>query len=99
MPEVVVSGFMDEAAGEYLRAALSVLYDPKLVDRPGTLTAALANSRGLIVRNRRSQVRGELLAPAKQLEVAGRTMGLVGFGAIAPQVPHRCGALGMSVAA
>jgi (S)-sulfolactate dehydrogenase len=32
-------------------------------------------------------------------EVAGRTMGLVGFGAIARQVSSRCSALGMNVAA
>src|SRR3954470_10776520 len=169
MAEIVVSGFMDERAVDELRADFDVRYDPQLAGRPEALSAAVANARGLIVRNR-TQVRGELLAAAKHLEVvgclgvgldnidldacrargiavcpatganesavaeyviaatlallrgafsaspamiaggwprealigrevAGRTMGLVGFGAIARQVSSRCSALGMNVAA
>jgi (S)-sulfolactate dehydrogenase len=71
MPEIVISEFMDEAA---IRASFSgrdVLYDPRLVDDPGRLTAAVHDARALIVRNR-TQVRGALLKAAPRLEVVGR---------------------------
>jgi (S)-sulfolactate dehydrogenase len=48
-----------------------VLYDPKLVDDPARLAAALREARALIVRNR-TQVRGALLEGAGWLEVVGR---------------------------
>jgi len=71
MPEIVISEFMDEAAIAASFAAREVLYDPKLVDDPGRLEAAVADARALIVRNR-TQVRGPLLAVAQRLEVVGR---------------------------
>ncbi len=71
MAEIVVAEFMDEAAVDELRAEFEVVHDPTLVDRPDLLTAAVADARGLIVRNR-TQVRGELLAAAARLEAVGR---------------------------
>jgi (S)-sulfolactate dehydrogenase len=71
MAEVVVAEFMDKAAVDELRAGFQVHYDPTLVDRDADLIAAVANARGLIVRNR-TQVRGRLLAAATQLEAIGR---------------------------
>jgi (S)-sulfolactate dehydrogenase len=71
MAEVVIAEFMDEAAVDELRAGFQVHYDPTLVDRQDELIAALADARGLIVRNR-TQVRGALLAAATRLEAVGR---------------------------
>lgn len=71
MPEIVITEFMDEAAIEASFAGRDVLYDPKLVDDPARLTAALREARALIVRNR-TQVRGALLDAAVRLEVVGR---------------------------
>lgn len=71
MPEIVITEFMDEAAIEASFAGRDVLYDPKLVDDPARLTAALREARALIVRNR-TQVRGALLEAAVRLEVVGR---------------------------
>lgn len=71
MPEIVITEFMDEAAIEASFAGRDVLYDPKLVDDPARLTAALREARALIVRNR-TQVRGALLEAAGRLEVVGR---------------------------
>jgi (S)-sulfolactate dehydrogenase len=71
MAEVVVAEFMDEAAVDELRGRFQVHYDPTLVDRQDELIAALADARGLIVRNR-TQVRGVLLAAATRLEAVGR---------------------------
>ncbi len=48
-----------------------MLYEPDLVDRPEDFAVAVAEARGLIVRNR-TQVRGELLAAAENLRVVGR---------------------------
>ncbi len=70
MAEIVVTEFMDAAGVEALRG-FDVLYDPKLVDAPDALHAALADCRGLIVRNR-TQVRAPLLDAAPRLEVVGR---------------------------
>ena len=71
MLDIVIPEFMDEVAlGEGL-ASFDVLYDPDLVDRPDELAAALADARGLIVRNR-TQVRGSLLEAARALKVVGR---------------------------
>ncbi len=71
MPEIVISEFMDEAAIGASFAGRDVLYDPKLVDEPPRLAAAVAEARALIVRNR-TQVRGALLESARRLEVVGR---------------------------
>ena len=71
MSEIVISEFMDEAAIERSFAGRDVLYDPKLVDQPDRLLAAVADCRALIVRNR-TQVRGALLAQAARLQVVGR---------------------------
>jgi (S)-sulfolactate dehydrogenase len=71
MPDVVISEFMDEEAIRQGLAGFDVLYDPKLVDRPGELMAAAAAARALVVRNR-TQVRGPLLEAARSLRVVGR---------------------------
>jgi (S)-sulfolactate dehydrogenase len=71
MPEIVITEFMDEAAIHASFTGRDVLYDPKLVDDPTRLVAALREARALIVRNR-TQVRGALLASAVRLEVVGR---------------------------
>lgn len=71
MSVIVITEFMDEAAVATLRAAHPTLYEPRLVDRPAELAAAVGEARALIVRNR-TQVRGELLAAAGRLEVVGR---------------------------
>ncbi len=71
MSDVVISEFMDTAAIERHFAGRTVLYDPKLVDQPERLLAAVADCRALIVRNR-TQVRGALLAAAARLQVVGR---------------------------
>jgi len=71
MPKVVISEFMDEAAIAEELAGFDTLYDPGLVDRPDALAAALAGADALIVRNR-TQVRGALLAAARDLKVVGR---------------------------
>lgn len=70
MAEVVITEFMDAAGVEALRG-FDVLYDPALVDKPEELRAALADCRGLVVRNR-TQVRPPLLQAAPRLEVVGR---------------------------
>ena len=71
LAEIVVTEFMDEAAVAALRADFRLLYDPGLVDRPDDLARAVADARGLIVRNR-TQVRGALLAAATRLQAVGR---------------------------
>jgi (S)-sulfolactate dehydrogenase len=71
MAEIVIAEFMDEEAVAGLRAEFDIRYEPDLVDRPADLTGAVADCRGLIVRNR-TQVRGDLLAAAPGLEVVGR---------------------------
>lgn len=70
MAEIVITEFMDPAGVESL-AGFDVLYDPQLVDKPDALRAALADCRGLIVRNR-TQVRPPLLEAAPRLKVVGR---------------------------
>ncbi len=71
MSEIVITEFMDESAIRSVLAGRDVLYDPKLVDQPERLLAAVEHCRALIVRNR-TQVRGPLLAAARQLRVVGR---------------------------
>jgi (S)-sulfolactate dehydrogenase len=68
---VVISEFMDEDAVALLRARFDVTYDPKLVDAPERLEAAMASALALIVRNR-TQVRETLLDAAPRLRVIGR---------------------------
>lgn len=71
MPEIVITEFMDESAVEELRATHETLYDPKLVDQPEALSAALGEAKALIVRNR-TQVRAPLLDAAPALACVGR---------------------------
>jgi (S)-sulfolactate dehydrogenase len=91
MPEIVISEFMDEAAIHASFAGRNVLYDPKLVDDPARLAAAVRDARALIVRNR-TQVRGALLEGAARLEVVGR----LGVGLDNIDVPA-CEARGIAV--
>ena len=71
MSDIVIAEFMDEAAIAQAFQGRDVLYDPKLVDKPAELHAALSDCRALIVRNR-TQVRGALLEAAPKLKVVGR---------------------------
>ncbi|MCB1788354.1 MAG: hydroxyacid dehydrogenase [Chromatiaceae bacterium] len=71
MADVVIAEFMDQAAVDGLAGEFEVLYDPDLVDHPDQLSAAVADARALIVRNR-TQVRGALLDACKILQVVGR---------------------------
>jgi (S)-sulfolactate dehydrogenase len=91
MPDIVISEFMDEAAIRASFAGRDVLYDPKLVDDPARLAAAVRDARALIVRNR-TQVRGALLEAAAKLRVVGR----LGVGLDNIDVPA-CEARGIAV--
>jgi (S)-sulfolactate dehydrogenase len=71
MPEIVISEFLDEAAIASVLKGRDVLYDPKLVEEPARLYAALKEARAIVVRNR-TQVRGPLLEAAPGLRVVGR---------------------------
>ncbi|MFN6999847.1 MAG: hydroxyacid dehydrogenase [Elioraea tepidiphila] len=71
MHRIVISEFMDEDAVALLRARFDVTYDPRLVDQPERLAAAIAAVPALIVRNR-TQVREALLDAAPRLRVIGR---------------------------
>lgn len=71
MADIVISEFMDEGAIAELLGDYDVLYDPKLVDAPARLAAALVDARALVVRNR-TQVRDALLGAAPKLKVVGR---------------------------
>ena len=71
MPYVVIAEFMDQAGVELLRRGFDTLYDPELVNKPEALAAALADCRGLLVRNR-TQVCPALLSQAPKLKVIGR---------------------------
>lgn len=71
MPDIVISEFMDQTAVEDLSTAFDLHYDPDLVDRPDELIRLVGDARALVVRNR-TQVRGELLEAAKNLQVVGR---------------------------
>ena len=71
MPDIVISEFMDTCAIESTARVYDVHYDPDLVDRPEKLKELLADSRGLVVRNR-TQVNPELLKTAPNLKVVGR---------------------------
>jgi (S)-sulfolactate dehydrogenase len=71
MPDIIISEFMDTLAVEAAARDYDVHYDPDLVDRPEELKELLADSRGLVVRNR-TQVNPELLKAAPHLKVVGR---------------------------
>ena len=71
MTDIVITEFMDESAIRQYLGTFEVLYDPKLVDEPSRLLAALTDCRALVVRNR-TQVRGALLDAAPQLKAVGR---------------------------
>ena len=91
MADIVITEFMDEAAIRAHLSAFDVHYDPKLVDQPDALLAAVADARALVVRNR-TQVRGALLAAASRLTVVGR----LGVGLDNIDVPA-CEARGIAV--
>jgi len=71
MADIVIAEFMDEQVVREAFAGRDVLYDPRLVDQPAALAAALADARALLVRNR-TQVRPGLLDAAPRLRVVGR---------------------------
>ncbi len=71
MPQIVITEFMDNEAAEGLAADYDVLFDPTLCERPDEIIEVSREARALIVRNR-TQVRGELLAAAANLEAVGR---------------------------
>jgi len=71
MSDIVISEFMDTHAVEAAARDYDVHYDPDLVDRPEELKELLADSRGLVVRNR-TQVNTEILKAAPNLKVVGR---------------------------
>jgi len=71
MTDIVISEFMDESAVNDLRRDFDVLHDAKLFDLVDDLKAALADARGLIVRNR-TRVTRDLLSSGPGLQVVGR---------------------------
>ncbi|MGO4668685.1 hydroxyacid dehydrogenase [Bosea sp. 2RAB26] len=71
MTDIVITEFMDEAAVASLSARYAVHHDPELFGKPDELARLVADIPALIVRNQ-TQVRGALLAGAKNLTVIGR---------------------------
>jgi len=71
MADIVITEFMDRDAVARLAAVHETLYDPKLVDDPATLSAALQGVRALVVRNR-TQVTAALLDAGTDLACVGR---------------------------
>jgi (S)-sulfolactate dehydrogenase len=71
MTDIVITEFMDEAAVATLAARYKVHHDPELFGKPEELRRLVAEIPALIVRNQ-TQVRGDVLAAAKNLEVVGR---------------------------
>jgi (S)-sulfolactate dehydrogenase len=69
--DIIITEFIDDEAVADLGRDFRVHYDPKLVDKPRELAALGADVPALIVRNR-TQVRGDVLAACRQLEVIGR---------------------------
>lgn len=69
--KIVISEFMDDAAVDALRQRFDVRFDPALVDHPERLSAELADTHALIVRNR-TQVSAALLDTAPALRAVGR---------------------------
>lgn len=71
MPDLLITEFMDDAVAATLLRDFDALYDRTLYQRRDELLGLLAETRGLIVRNR-VQVDEGLLAAAPRLEVVGR---------------------------
>jgi (S)-sulfolactate dehydrogenase len=71
MTDIVITEFMDEAAVAALKARYGVHHDPDLFGKPDELAELVADTPALIVRNQ-TQVRGALLAGARNLKVVGR---------------------------
>ncbi|MGO4676123.1 hydroxyacid dehydrogenase [Bosea sp. 2YAB26] len=71
MTDIVITEFMDEAAVASLSARYAVHHDPELFGKPDELARLVVDIPALIVRNQ-TQVRGALLAGAKNLTVIGR---------------------------
>ena len=71
MTDIVITEFMDEAAVASLSARYAVHHDPELFGKPDELARLVADIPALIVRNQ-TQVRGALLAGARNLKVIGR---------------------------
>jgi len=71
MPDILIPEFMDKPAVDRLKASFSVHYEPALHSDAERFIAAMADCRGLIVRNG-TQVRGAPLAAAEKLVVVGR---------------------------
>lgn len=71
MTDIVITEFMDEAAVATLAARYKVHHDPELFGKPEELARLVADIPALIVRNQ-TQVRGDVLATAKNLQVVGR---------------------------
>ncbi|MCP4559742.1 MAG: hydroxyacid dehydrogenase [Bosea sp.] len=71
MTDIVITEFMDEAAVAALKARYTVHHDPDLFSKPDELARLVAEIPALIVRNQ-TQVRGAVLAGAKNLKVVGR---------------------------
>ena len=71
MTEVLISEFMAESAVTELSNEFETLYDPALAEDRKQLVELTIRARALIVRNR-TQVDGELLSGADDLEIIGR---------------------------
>lgn len=71
MADVVVTEFLDPGPLARLQARYSVQVDTGLWGKPDDLARAVADARGLIVRNR-TQVTAALVAAAPKLAVVGR---------------------------
>lgn len=71
MPDILIPEFMDEPAVDRLKAEFSVVYDPTIHQDEQRFVDAIADARGMIVRNG-TQVRGRALDAAKALSVVGR---------------------------
>ncbi|PZO04321.1 MAG: 3-phosphoglycerate dehydrogenase [Hyphomicrobiales bacterium] len=71
MTDIVITEFMDEAAVATLSARYKIHHDPELFGKPDELAGLVADVPALIVRNQ-TQVRGDVLAAAKNLKVVGR---------------------------
>lgn len=71
MPEILITEFMDQTAVDRMASVHDVVYDPALVDTPERCIELIRDCRAVVVRNR-TQVRGDLLEAARNLECVGR---------------------------
>lgn len=71
MIDIVITEFMDDAAVAELSGRYKVHHDPELFGKPEELARLVAEVPALIVRSQ-TQVRGDVLAAAKNLKVVGR---------------------------